>query len=313
MLGVTLATVSCKKEQISPDITTPSEPTDNPSATSEALISFFQDNLNSEKQYFTIDASSSSTITGAKGSQLTFSPNSFETSNGTVVTGNIDIQLIEIFTKAEMMMLNMPTMGQLSGNQIAPLISGGQFKITASQNGQKLNLVNGYGYSAVIPANNGVDPNMQLFYGTAGASDTVMWATADSSMLFGQGNQYNAYFDSINWVNLDYFSNLPGTQTTVQVEVPQGFDNQNCVMYVSFDGLNSLGALYNSSNNVFTSAPNYTLPVGTDIHFVAVSIIGGNPHVAIISSQITNNHYEVIPALTQTTDTQFAVDLTNLP
>ena len=212
-----------------------------------------------------------------------------------------------------MMLMNMPTMAIVPSGELAPLISGGEFKVTASQNGQSLNLVNGYGYSAQIPAVNGVDPNMEIFYGTAGASDTVTWENADSSMVFGQGNEYNAYFDSINWVNLDYFSNLPGTPTTVQVEVPQGFNNTNCVIYVSFDGLNSLGALYNSTNNVFTSAPYYTLPAGTDVHFVAFSIIGGNPHVAIVSSQITNNHYEIIPALTQTTDTQLAADLLNLP
>lgn len=311
MLGVTLATVSCKKDKIEPGTTTPEDPIESPSA--QELRSFFTNNLNSHKQNFTVDASNVMNITGSKGSQLTFSPNSFEDQNGNVVSGNINIEFIELFTKAEMMMSKMPTMGQLPGNQIAPLISGGQFKITASQNGEALKLVNGYGYSAVIPAPNGIDPNMEIFYGSAGASDTVTWTQADSSMLFGQGNQYNAYFDSVNWVNLDYFSNLPGTPTTVQVEVPQGFNNQNCALYVSFDGLNSLAMLYNGTNNVFTSAPSYTLPTGTDVHFVAVSFIGGDPHAAIVSSQITNNHYEVISALTQTTDTQLATDLTNLP
>lgn len=313
MLGVTFAIASCKKDPIQPSTTSdpvdPGDPIETPSG--EELRNFFSSNLNNKKQYFTIDASANSSITSAKGASLSFSPNSFVDQNGNVVTGNINLEFIELFDKGEMMMANMPTMANTMNGGIAPLISGGQFKITASQNGASLKLANGY--SATIPAPNGVDPNMQIFYGSAGASDTVVWNQADSSMIFGQGNTYNAYFDSLNWVNLDYFMGMSGQQTTVEVEVPQGFTNQNCALLISFDGLNSLGTLYNSNGNVFTSAPGYTLPVGTDVHFIAIAIIGGNPHVAIIPSQITNNHYETISALTQTSDTQLASDLSNLP
>ena len=187
MLGITVANVSCKKDKIEQETTSPPKTVENPS--SQALISFFQDNLNSQKQNFIIDAANPGTITGAKGTELTFSGNSFEDQSGTVVSGNINIELIELFTKSEMILMNMPTMAINPSGGITPLISGGQFKITASQNGQSLKLVNGYGYSAIIPTVNGVDPNMDIFYGSAGASDTVMWAVADSSMLFGQGNQ----------------------------------------------------------------------------------------------------------------------------
>jgi hypothetical protein len=163
-----------------------------------------------------------------------------------------------------------------------------------------------------VPAPNGVDPNMDIFYGD-GDSDTVVWNQSDSSLIWGQGNEYSAYFDSINWINLDYFMYQGGDQTTVQVEVPQGFNNQNCALFISFDGLNSLATLYNASENVFTTAPYYTLPVGMDVHFVALSFINNEPHVAIVAAQLTSNHYEVIQQLTQTTTGQLDIDLSNLP
>lgn len=307
MLGVTLATVSCKKDE--PTDQNP-DPTVNPSA--QALGDFFTNNTNNEVQQFTIDAASPVAITGSKGTVINFSSNSFETQAGAIVSGNVDIELIEIFSKADMIKLNKPTMANHPSGGLAPLISGGEFKITASQNGEELSLRDGFNYFVTVPAPDGVDPNMDIFYGNGG-SDTVVWNQGDSTMIWGQGNEYSAYFDSLNWVNLDYFMNQPGQQTTVQVEVPQGFNNQNCALFISFDGLNSLATLYNATNNVFTSGPSYTLPVGMDVHFVALSFINNEPHVAIVSAQITNNHYEVIQQLTQTTTGQLDTDLSNLP
>lgn len=307
MLGVTLANVSCKKDE-------PTDPTTDPTvnASAQALSNFFATNTNNEVQQFTIDAASPAAITGSKGTVINFSASSFETQSGTVVTGNVNIELIEIFSKADMIQLNKPTMANHPSGGLAPLISGGEFKITASQNGETLNLRDGFNYFVTVPAPNGVDPNMDIFYGD-GDSDTVVWNQADSSVIWGQGNQYSAYFDSLNWINLDYFMNQAGPQTTVQVEVPQGFNNQNCALFISFDGLNSLATLYNATGNVFTTAPYYTLPVGMNVHFVALSFINNEPHVAIVSAQITNNHYEVIQELTQTTTGQLDIDLSNLP
>ena len=93
MLGVTLATVSCKKDEPTTDPTT--DPTVNPSA--QALGAFFSGNTANEVQQFTIDATTPGSISGSKGTVINFSGSSFETQSGTVVTGNVDIELIEIF------------------------------------------------------------------------------------------------------------------------------------------------------------------------------------------------------------------------
>lgn len=307
MLGVTLAVVSCKKDEPNEPTT---DPTVNPSA--QALGDFFRENTNNKVQTFTIDAENGGSITGNEGTAINFSANSFEDQSGAIVSGDIDLEVIEIFSKAEMITMNKPTMANHPSGGLAPLISGGQFKITASQNGEELDLREGFNYYVNAPAPDGVDPNMEVFYGED-ESDTVVWNQADSSLVFGQGNEYMAYFDSLNWVNLDYFMNQQGQQTTVQVEVPQGFNSQNCALFISFDGLNSLATLNNGTDNVFTSGSYYTLPVGIDVHFVALSFINNEPHVAIVSTQITNNHYEVIQQLTQTTTSQLDTDLSNLP
>lgn len=311
LLAVSLVATACKKDE--PE--DPNQPDPNPTGetpSAQELKNYFSDNENDAIQYFTVDAESQITIDGDKGTQFNIQANSFETQSGGAVTGSIDIELIEIFDKTDMIRLNKPTMGRQLNGDLEPLISGGEFKLTASQNGSELNLKQGYMYNVTVPAPNGVDPDMAAFNGTV-TNDTLIWEPADSGFVNGQGNEYDCYFDQLNWINCDYFMNDPSPQTAVEVEIPQGFDNTTCMLFVSFDGLNSLTTFYNFSNGVYTTAPSYTMPIGIDVHFVAVSFINGDPHVAIVPATIQNNHYEIIPQLNQTTPGQFQTDLNNLP
>lgn len=313
LLAVSLVATACKKDE--PE--DPTQPNPNPDPTEEtpsaqALKDYFSNNKSDEIQYFTVDSENQITINGDKGTQLNIGANSFETQSGDPVTGSIDIEFIEIFDKADMIRLNKPTMGLQTNGDLAPLISGGEFKITASQNGSELSLKSGVMYNATVPAPDGVDPNMNVFYGN-GSNDTLVWEQADSGFINGQGSEYDCYFNQIDWINLDYFMNDPNPQTVVEVELPSGFNGQNSALFISFDGMNSLSTIYNFTNGVYTSAPHYTLPTGLDVHFVAVAFIGGDPHVAIVPATIQNNHYETIPQLNQTTPGQFQTDLNNLP
>lgn len=305
-IGIAVFAVSCKKD----DPITPNNP--DPTGNSQALKNYFSDKEADAVQTFTIDATMYQSITGSKGTVVNFSPNTFVSADGVTITGNVEIKLIEIYKKSDMIRLNKPTMGNLPGGGMDQLISGGEMKITASQNGEEVFLAPGVNYTVVAPAPNGIDPNMSAFYGDE-SGDTLTWNQADSSLVFGEQGSYYGFFDSLSWVNFDYFWNNPNPQTTVQVQIPEGYTNQTCAVFVSYDGLNSVSTFYNYSGGVYTTAPNYTLPIGTEVHFVAMAIIGGVPHVAIVPSTIVDNHLEVITELTETTDSQFETDLNNLP
>jgi hypothetical protein len=302
LLGVFTFFTACDKE---------TQPQDNPSPDAAQLTSFFADNNSDAIQQFTIDVSTTAVVTGAKGTQFTFYPNMFSDANGNIVTGNVDLEIIEIFDKEDMLFLNKQTVGNDNGS-FKPLISGGEFMVKAYQNGNELNAR--WGYQADVPAPNGVDMNMEIFYQGNSSSDTLIWNVSDSSFLFPNSNNgYTVYFDSLNWVNLDYFMNFPGNQTSVSVDVPDGFDNTNCAVFISFDGYNSLVRLYDYVNGYITSGNYYTIPEGMPVHFIALAYINNVPHAAIVPSTISNNHLEVISALTATTEAQLATDIANLP
>ena len=307
-----MAFTACKKKDTTEDPVTPPNPISG-QASLQDLKNFLSDNLENAKQSFTINEDLGATITGTQGTTITFSANSFVTQSGAAVTGMITVELIEIFSKKDMILMNAATMGRQWDNSLQPLISGGEMRVTARQGTQYLKLAPGAVYQANVPTTT-VDPNMTLFYGEGGRTpDTLVWNQADSGQFFGQGSNYTFWSDSMNWINCDYFYNNPGPQTVVQATPPTGFNNNNMLLFLSFDGLSSITNFYGFSGGNFTTAPNYTIPIGMQVHFVAIAMIGGNPHVSIVPATIVNNHLEVLPSLTQMTTAQLATALSNLP
>jgi hypothetical protein len=308
-----LAFTACKKTETITETVLQPNPAGN-SASLQDLKNYLAANLDNASQAFTIDEDAGQTITGLQGTVVTISPNTFVTMTGAPVTGNIQVNLVEIFSKKDMILMNAATMGRGFSGAITPLISGGEMKITATQGGQKLKLAPGMGIQFTVPAGGGTDPNMTLFYGEGGENpDTLVWNQVDSTQFQGTGSTYNFWSDSINWINCDYFWSATGPQTTVQVTPTSGFNNTNMLLFMSFDGLSSISNLYHFTGGNFTTAPSYTLPIGLPVHFIAIAMIGGNPHVAIVSSTIVNNHIEVLPTLTQMTTAQLAAALSALP
>ncbi len=315
-LAGALAFTACKKKEDTTTVpVTQPNPQPGPAASMTDLQNYLAANLANATQSFTVDEDAAITVTGAQGTVVSFSANSFVTQSGAAVTGNIQIELVEIYNKTDMILMNAATMGRQWDNTVKPLISGGEYKLTAKQNGQLLDLAPGMGYSAQVPAMGGVvDPNMTLFYGEGeNDPDTLVWNPADSAQFGGQGNQYSFWSDSINWVNCDYFMNSTSPQTVVQATPPTGFNNSNLLLFVSFDGLNTICNMYGFSGGNFTTAPNYTLPIGQQVHFVAIAMINGSPQVSIVPATIVNNHVEVLPTLTQMTSAQLTTALNALP
>jgi hypothetical protein len=312
IIGGALVFASCKKneQELTPQII------DNGAlqigGDAIALKSFFTNNENQAKQIFSVNVASPQLITGNQGVKIQFDANSFKTMSGQPIVGNVDVELIEILNKKEMILQNKPTVANSPMGGVAPLISGGEFKLSVSQSGQPLKLTPGYRYSATVPAPNGIDPRMDIFYGDT-TNDTLVWNQADSANLWGDSSQtnYNGYFDSLGWINCDYFYSDPRPKTYVDVQIPSGFTNNTCALFVSFDGLNSITSFYDYSASVYSST--YQLPVGLNVNFVLIAMVGGSLQVAIVPATIANNHLEVVSGLTSTTAAQFAIDLSNLP
>lgn len=269
-LGCMMALISCKKDNVV---------IDNGNNT-HTINSLFQ-GLKSTPETFTVNAGTQQTVTGSKGTRITFNPQSFRNAAGAVITsGTINIQLIEMYKPGEMI-ANRVTTTTASQRQ---LTSGGSVNIKATQNGNEV-FANRYSISFKQPAAS--ENPMALFTGyqvTDGTGVNIKWSDDTTGTVLrtikdSADNSAYYLFDSctnFNWINCDYFYTAPSPKTDITIVAPDSSYNlSNTQVFVIFPGINSVSTMYsyNTTTHSFSFGhAGYYLPVGTTVH---IMIMGG--------------------------------------
>ena len=93
LLTAAVMIYGCKKENH--EVVPPPEPTSE-------LTAYYDNNRLEYTQNFTIDATNWQTVTGNHGTILSIPADAFAYSNGSTVTGNVNIELIEILHVSDM-------------------------------------------------------------------------------------------------------------------------------------------------------------------------------------------------------------------
>src|SRR5690606_13790530 len=137
---------------------------ETPQPDGEALQQTFLENRGENIQTGTIDAETGGSIYGDQGTELVFEPNAFLDGNGSPVTGDVTIELIESYKKSDMLLMNMPTNGRRPNGDVETIISGGEFYVNATKDGENLQLDEGFTLLAPA-ANNVFDADMAIFNG----------------------------------------------------------------------------------------------------------------------------------------------------
>ncbi len=262
--------------------------------------------LENQTQDFEIELESP-TFTTAKGVEITLPTGPCLTKNGDAVTGTVLVEVIELFEKGQMLTTNKTTMGRMENGDKGLLISGGEFYINATQDG--VTLETPCGFQVEIPADltGGVDMDMTLWKGVADCDgldddcDGITWEQdfpgeeTPNGMEIGD-NAYYPFFNGFGWTNVDRFYSDPRDKTTILVDVPEGYDNTNSSVYLSYDGeANALANLdtYDATTQLFSE--HYGLiPIGLECHVIFVSEADGAWLYAIKAATIVANGTIVI-------------------
>lgn len=286
--------LACQKEDpevIIIDNNTPTTPT-------SMIGDFFKDNLEEATQTFSVTPNSYS-ITGNKGTMITFSSNTFTYANGNPVSGDFTIELIEAQHKRDMLHLNRQTIttdGQL-------LESGGIIYLNATQNGQQLSINENNPAQGSIPTNTFL--NMDYFTGDEDANGDFGWEldtsntvtlteVTDTTGQGGWGTTYNFPIPSLTWINCDYFYGSDPL-TPVQVILPDSFNGSNTAVFVYYSDINSIANMSDyDEDGTFDLGFGYETPVGMEVSFVIISEIEGDFFYSIITTNITDNHTEMV-------------------
>ena len=293
--GLVLIAFSCKKP----------EPVPPPSPDAAALILFSSEKVGEATQHFTEDATLPIAVTGSKGTGLYLPANSLVDSEGNLVTGNVDIELIEITQKSEMVLLEKPTNGKMADGTIAPLNSAGELFIRITQLGNELTLTTPMSVSLYTTH---YSPHLRKFVDTS-TDDDILWEIANDSIITfeEEGGFVILGFDILpnewGWVNCDFFKDDPRPKTSCNVTLPEGFSIENTNVFVSIDGENAL-AQFGSS---------YEFPIGADVHFVAIGIVDDAVHYSIQEATITDNHVENIDGFAAVSESTLVTLIEALP
>ncbi|URC13900.1 hypothetical protein [Flavobacterium sp. B183] len=264
-----------------------------------AFKSISEQGVKKNTQNFTITAGTGVvTLTSAKGVKLSINGDCL-TKNGVAVTGAVAIEYIELFDKGTMLVTNKPTMGIMPDGKKNLLISGGEFFIRATQGGVELK--SSCSMNLIVPAalTDGVDNAMTLWVGKIDEKGELAWeqpkpnadGTGGKGGVQGEGTNYFVTFGNFGWTNVDRFYSDPRPKTTLLVDAPDGYDNNNSAVYLSYDGegTNALAKLDTYTPAGLFSEHYGQIPIGLKCHVIFVTEDNGQWRYAIKAVTVAAN------------------------
>lgn len=247
-------------------------------------------------QNFTITAASGVvSFTSAKGVKVNINGDCL-TKNGVPVTGAVAIEYIELFDKGNMLITNKPTMGITADGKKNLLISGGEFFIKATQNGVELKTTCSINMMVPTALTDGVDNTMTLWTGVIDDKGELAWREAKDANggkggVQAEGNNYYVTFGNFGWTNVDRFYSDPRPKTTILADTPDGYDNTNSAIYLSYDGegQNALAKLDTYTAEGLFSEHYGQIPIGLACHIIFATEDNGQWRYAIKAVTTTAN------------------------
>lgn len=244
-----------------------------------SLSAFFEKNA-APLQRFQANASGTIRFTAAKGTGVRFPDNAFVTMDGTPVTGEVTVEIKEIYTPAEMILNNTPTM-----SNGLPLVSGGEFFVRVTKNNETLRLAPGK-YIQLDLANSAgaATSGMQVFNGDT-STGTVNWIPNTSQTNFVRNDSLflaSLFADSLAWLNCDKFINEPRITYTVNPGNSPAADST--VVFAHITGQRAVFTFPASSNNNFTSES----MIAAAATVVGICVVEGKLYYAMVPVTMRN-------------------------
>lgn len=230
------------------------------------------------------------------------------TIDGDRVQSGVILEYVEIFKRSNMAIANKTTMGisneqtdEIEGTDLELLVTGGEFFINMTTvEGEQLD--DGANITLTVPAEltGGPGEVMTAWDGIERANGDVAWEEEEDAEPLGTGEQGYYLFnpDEFGWSNIDRFWNYQGATTTIQVDVPAGYDNTNCSVYLATVGEQNILApldTYDASTELFSEHYGQ-VPVGLDGYIVFVSGTTSQWEYAIIPVTFAPNDIIVVDA-----------------
>lgn len=235
---------------------------------------------------------------------LVIPPNFVDLAQYPCTTGFFDIKVTVCDTKGEILISGIPTVSERK-----LLESRVELKLEIKNGDTVLKPAHGKKIRVLV---NDPDPRerMELFYGQGpewlqadgdssvwdNVANKEWWIQTDSTQQAISGFGYECYSDSIDWINVDVFFEIPKEyRTSVCVDLPAEFTNTNTKVFMVFDDYKSITFMPGDSAQMLFCEHYGSTPIGFKVTFVVISEMGeDNYYFAAKSTTITSNLIETI-------------------
>jgi len=239
-------------------------------------------------EIFTIDtdATESIEIITNKGTILNISPTSFLDGQNQPVSGLIDVEIIEVLDKGEMMIYDKPNALHLSD---ALLNSVNQIFIRASQNNLELKLKGTESIRIQIPST-AIDANMKT-YMSHRVGKANYWIEDENNIVINPDFGYEIEAFTLGWFNCASAINS-NVNTSVCLDLPTKYTARNTLAYVAYEGINGISRIYGDVvDKEFCSE----LPNGMKAQLVIISVQGAEDYYFDIQDITITDNLNISP------------------
>ncbi len=230
-------------------------------------------------QAFSIQGFAGGQITADQGGTIIIPEQSLFNSDGTIIDGEVEVSLLEMFTPGEIVACQLSTNTRNATGNIEPTLSEGLLFFDIRFNGQPV-VIQGE-IQIFIPEENNAQE--QLFFNSPSCSDIdcmVTWENTGiafpSEIEDANGDVtrgYSAITSQTGWYHIGQFNPSQNERTIVYNVPPSGFDNTNSNVFLSYDNDKiavSLFEQYDINLGVFSEVYN-EIPLETQGLLIFVS------------------------------------------
>lgn len=270
--------------------------------------------LQDEAESFVVNANSPIDLWTSGNIWLRSPANAILDNEGNVVEGEVEIRILYVLTKSDMVRYRAPTM-TADGRFLE---SGGEIFVQAYRNNQPLVFDSSQTFSVNIP-NGSPQSDMDYFVGQRNVDGNVEWELAPdlgsefgnptiNDWAIGDSNEfdfgYELLCDRFGWQNIDKFLDSfgePASDNRVSVSLPAGYGNNNTIAFCILDDFQTVSTLFADVDNEQFYIEG--IPVGTNVTLVLVSLEEDNgvetSYAEVISIVVETDHHVVLSTMTE--------------
>ncbi len=259
-----------------------------------ALEQFFLDNRNESVQSFTFTHVNGfpSAVIGQKGSVLELS--TLTQNNQYVNNETVECNILEVFSKSDMMLMNLPSMGKINSNLFEYESKGMLYAEVILENGPADKTgafiwATPYTYETLYPANAEAFNNSNLFIDATQPFDLATNITISISTLPNNSQNYALTNFELGWLSVGETISSNISVGTISAQAPEGFTNENSVVFVKTkdNRLIVLSLVYNSNLGLFTLPSELEVDQEVDVLFLTSK--GDDLYYSLITTTLQQN------------------------